>query len=308
MRVDLQSYHLFTHAGCMDGSGAAIIFRHAGGAPENIHWVKAGTVDECLAESKIVENPNVPLLLVDIAPDSIDGAMYLNRRGNFFVIDHHKSAERFADKPGFVISVGNTACGTELFREWLVKNGMTFLDSPPYQRFAALIDDHDRWVLKHPMSKEIPRFFAFAGQQQFVERFMNITDRFAHESERGYWTPFEVQVLGMIEQAQIRRFKGLLSRFIQRRTEFDGRQITVAYIISGEVNCSELLHAYLDKHPEADVACQINLDLNKVSLRSNDKVDITKFAAKFHGGGHRDSGGHGLPDDLSRRIIEAVHG
>lgn len=307
MRVNLEHHHLFTHAGCMDGSGAAILFRHAAGNPKNIRWLNPGHVDESLADSRIVRNPCVPILLVDVAPGSYEGAEFLMDRGNFHVIDHHKTAERFAGLNGFSISVGNHACGTELLRRWLVEGGMKQFDEPCFKRLATFIDDHDRWILQYPFSKEMPKFFAFTGQQEFVERFMDVRGRFSEEKE-SYWTPFEAECLDLIKRTQERRFRGLLTKFVQRKREFEGREITIGYLMSGEVNNSELLHMYLEQHPEVDLACQINLDFNKVSFRANGRVDITKFAAQYGGGGHPNSGGHPMPDGLSDLIIEAIHG
>jgi oligoribonuclease NrnB/cAMP/cGMP phosphodiesterase (DHH superfamily) len=303
--------HLLTHAGCMDGSGAAILFRHAGGDPKHIRWMNPGHIDEDLRESSVFKDPSLPILMVDIAPGSQNMVTDLLGRGNFQVIDHHGSSERFAAYDHFEISVGNRACGTEMFRGWLADNGhlgqnMRTFDHPSYRRLAHIIDDHDRWVLKHPMSRQMPRFFAFTGQQEFVERFMNVQERFADEKD-SYWTPFEAEMLALVEKSQARRFNNLMTKFHKRGLVFEGRPVVVGYLFSGEVNNSELLHTYLDQNPDVDLACQINFDLNKVSLRSVDRVDITKFAAPFGGGGHRNSGGHPIRDGLVDHIISCVH-
>jgi oligoribonuclease NrnB/cAMP/cGMP phosphodiesterase (DHH superfamily) len=290
----------------MDGSGAAILFRHAGGNPKNIHWVKPGYVDEAIADSKVSQNPNIPILFVDVCPYSEDAVEFLHNRGNFHVIDHHGSAEKYADRPGFVISRGNQACGTEMFRHWLFQGGMKQFGEHEFKRFANIIDDHDRWRLQHPFSIQMPRFFAFTGQQEFVERFMDVKGRFSEE-KLSYWTPFEAEVYALIDRTTQRRFLGLMTKFSQRRIEFDGKKILVAYVVSGEVNCSELLHMYMEENPDVDMAVQINLDYNRLSLRSNGKVNITKFAAQYDGGGSPNSGGHPMPDDLTSKIIELVH-
>ncbi len=313
MRLDLGHYHLFTHAGCMDGSGAAILFRHAGGDAKNVHWVKAGHVEEALAESRAVQNPSIPILLVDIAPGTEEGAAFLHERGNFHVIDHHKSAEFLHGRAGFHVPRENLACGTELFREWLEDNGMPKFGMPPFKRLASVIDDHDRWVMQQPMSIEIPRLFALIGQKEFVERFMDVEGRFGEE--RGnYWTPAEAEMLELISKAQATRFKHLCeNRFIQRKQMFEGREILIGYIISDEPNCSELLHQYLALRPEVDVAAQINLNLGKVSLRSEGRVDCMRFAQSINdlpgqAGGHANAAGHSLPDGLNELIIRSVHG
>lgn len=307
--MTLQYHHLFTHAGCLDGSGAAILFMHAGGLKENIHWVKAGTVEDAIEDSSVMKNPNTPVLLVDICPVTDAGIEFLHDRGNYHVIDHHKHAEPMANRPDWIVSVGNKACGTEMFRQWLVNGGMKQFDTPPYKRFASLIDDHDRWVLQQPMSIEVPRLFAFIGQKKFVEWFYDIEKRFMVEKEY-YWYPEEQRLLELLSEGQSMRFDYLIKNKFKKFDSRDpekNKSIVVGYIISAEVNCSELLADYLAAHPEVDVAAQINMDLGKVSVRSNGRVDLSQYAKLFGGGGHRNSAGYPIPHRIYDDIVSGIH-
>jgi oligoribonuclease NrnB/cAMP/cGMP phosphodiesterase (DHH superfamily) len=292
----------------MDGSGAAILFMHAGGRAENIYWIRAGNIEDIKDRPALFDHKK-PILFVDTAPTDPELRRFLSERGNFEVLDHHKSAEPFHEEPGWTVSVGNMACGTEMFRQWLAKNVDSKFGTLPFVRLAELIDDHDRWLLRRKMSIEMPRLFAFIGQREFVRRFMDVEDRFSTYKE-SYWTPFEEEILGLLSRAQEGRFRNLIeNRFFHKTmTDHEGQQRLFAYVVSGEVNCSELLHAYLNENPQVDVAVQINLDINKVSLRSNDRVDLSKYCALFGGGGHANSGGHPLrPDGLIWKIIEGTH-
>ncbi len=310
MRLTLENHYLITHAGCMDGSATAIMFMHAGGLRKNIRYVSPDKVDETIAESSVFIDPSRQVLFVDVCPASDDALLFLESRGNFDVIDHHASAKRFADRPGFHIDVENSACGCENFRQWLVRGGMAKFDGYPWRRFAQIVDDHDRWILKEPMSIQMPRFFVFTGQQEFVERFMDVEERFnvSRAAETTYWTPAESDILRLIENAQARRFRRVMDKFWIRPVDFRGKSYTFAYVISGEVNNSELLNAYLKDHPGVDAACQINFDLDKVSLRSNGRLNITEFAMERGGGGHPNSGGYPIPDGIVDKILEALRG
>lgn len=307
MRLTLENHFLITHAGCMDGSAAAIMFMHAGGQKKNIRYVTPDRVDEAIAESSVFKNPSNQVLFVDVCPASDDAYLYLENRGNFTVIDHHKSALKFAGRPGFLIDVENRACGSENFRLWLAKGGMMKFTAYPWYRFGQIVDDHDRWQLKEPMSIQMPRLFAFTGQQEFVERFMDVEERFK-DVKPDYWTDTERELLRLIENAQARRFRKVMEKFWVKSVQFNGREYKIAYVISGEVNNSELLNLYLAEHPEVDATCQINFDLDKVSLRSNGRLNITEFAMTKGGGGHPNSGGHPLPDGMVEKVFEALNG
>lgn len=305
--IDLKKYKLYTHAGCLDGSAAAILFVHAGGKKENIRFVAAGHLDEALVESQEFMGTEIPVIMVDVCPADRQVARFISARANTYVIDHHASSINFSNFPGFVIDVNNTACGSELFRRWLVEGGLTEFDGYAFKRFTQIIDDHDRWQMKIPFSLEMPKLFAFIGQAEFINRFTDVQKRFASEQE-SYWTDFEREIMKLVQKEQDRRYRRDLKRFVVIKREFEGQTITIGYVISAEINNSEMLNMYLTEHPEVDMACQICPDLNKVSLRSNDKVDITRFATLFGGGGHKNAGGHGLPDELTRKVAELVHG
>ena len=291
----------------MDGSAAAIMFIHAGGLRKNIRWVTPDRVDECIADSSVFQNPSNQVLFVDVCPASDDAYFYLEQRGNFTVIDHHKSAVKFAGRLNFHIDAENKACGCENFRQWLVRGGMMKFAAWPWYRFAQIVDDHDRWQLKEKMSIQMPRFFAFTGQQEFVDRFMDVEERFKDNKDL-YWNDIERDLLRLIEAAQARRFNKIMDKFWVKPLVFNGKSYLIGYVISGEVNNSELLHGYLQKNPHVDAACQINFDLDKVSLRSNGKLNITEFAMTRGGGGHPNSGGHPLPDGMIEKVLEALHG
>lgn len=299
--------HLFTHAGCMDGSAAAILFKKIGGRIENIHYVNAGRVEHALEDFQHVRDYNVPMFLVDICPQDKKWVEYLEYRPNVWVFDHHSTAEPFAGKMHFHIAVGNTACGSEFFRQWLVKDGFTELNSEAYRRFCGIIDDHDRWLKNIPFSTQLPVLFAFTGQKFFVAKFSNVEERFKEEKDH-YWDTNELWLYNMLLEQQDRLFKNVLTKFQVLKRNIDGQDYTMGYIINSEVNNSELLNQYLLQHPEVDAACQINFDLQKVSFRSRKNgFDVAKLAKAHGGGGHVTASGHPLPRGLIESIIEEMH-
>jgi len=275
----------------------------AGGKQENIIFVIPDRTDETIAE---LPQDGRPLLLVDVSVHTEEAVVNLRRIATFQVIDHHHTARWLAGKQGFIIDTENSACGCEMFRRWLVQTGFDEFDTLPWRRFTLLIDDYDRWKKRDPDSMRMARFFSLIGGEEWLKR-INPRTRFL--GSRDVFSPAEDEFLRISEAALEARLKRTVERFIVQQRRFGGvGDVKIAYIISGEANVSELLMRYLDEHPEVDVACQINPDRNTLSLRSKGKVDITKLAAVYGGGGHRDAGGHPLPDGFYQSIIEQVHG
>ena len=317
-------FHLYTHAGCMDGSASAILFRHAGGKKQNVHWIPAGRAEEEMKRSGPINDPNTPILMVDISPGSDDFARFLVARGNVWIIDHHISAKYLNGMhPNFFVDEANIACGCENFRQWLVENkimpidGWTRIDTDNepaegfnaqcFVRFTRLVDDHDRWQLKIPFSIEMPKFFSFVGQKDFVERMMNVRERFAFE-KNSYWSSFESDLMQLLKRIQESRYRSAFDKMQLMQRSFLGKQVMAAYIISDEVNNSEMLNLYLTEHPEVDVAIQISFGLQKVAMRSIDKVDVSEVCKKYGGGGHKNAAGHPLPKGMIHEIIGSTHG
>lgn len=312
-------FHLYTHAGCMDGSASAILFRHAGGKKENTHWVPAGRADDVLSKSTAINDSNIPILLVDISPSTVEFARFLVARGNVWIIDHHKTATFLNGMhPNFFVDEANEACGCENFRRFLVAcdigprfngvmNVVPGFNDDHYKRFTRIIDDHDRWQLKIPFSIELPKFFAFVGQKDFVERMMNLQERFAIEKD-SYWTPFEADLMAIIRRVQESKYRSAFEKMQVVPRRFLGKDVTAAYLISDEVNNSEMLNLYLTEHPEVDVAIQISFGLQKVSMRSNGQIDVAELCKQYGGGGHKSAAGHPLPKGMIAEIIGGVHG
>lgn len=291
----------------MDGSAAVILFKAAGGKDKNVNLVGAGHVDEVLqASSAYIKGK--PMLLVDISPESYDVAYGLSRRRDVFVIDHHASAKKWAELSGYTINLENNACGSEMFREWLVEGGYKKFDEASWKRFTSYVDDHDRWLHRYPFSMKMARLFSFIGQTKFIDWFSDVEMRFGNTmNEEPFWE-IERTILDLVEYNQERRFKTQLKKFIVKDREWNGKTYKFAYTISGEVNCSEFLHRYLNENPHVDVAVQLSPDVGKVSLRSNGRLPINEYVAKWGGGGHADAGGQDLPGNLTGLAAELLHG
>lgn len=306
---DLRRFHLFTHAGCMDGSACSILFQRAGGLKENVHYIVAGRVDNFLADQWERRWDTVPMIMVDVAPQNPISVDFLSHRSETVVIDHHVSNSGLAGVPNFIIDVNNDACGCENFRRWLVRNHFEQFDEVWFKRFTALVDDHDRWILQNPESLNLAKLLSFLGQKDFVERFMNVEARFALHMDTP-WSDFEKDLIALINRRQATQYRSLLNKVQVLERPYDGRTIKVGYVITDEINNSEMLNFILDNRQDIDAAVQINFGLQKVAMRSrgpNPKVDVAKFAKQYGGGGHATASAHPLPQGLIREILERTH-
>lgn len=294
----LEDCVLVTHMGCMDGSGCAIMFLRAGGKKENIFYVAAGMTDrfmkkdfEQFAGSKFVIFGDIGFSEESSYPD------LLEKRGSCVLLDHHKTALHLSDRRW--CDVRMDACGTELVRRYLV------LEDPSSKALAALIMDHDIWLRKDPNSERLASFTVFAGQDVFVERFLDrdVTER--------VFTKTEEEMMRMVEH----RRDGIIDQLLKKtqvrevawhNQEGHRRLARVGYVISSVMDTSLFLDRMCSVY-DIDIACQINVERNSVSLRSRNGYDVSEFAAAFGGGGHKAASGHRLAEGIVDDILSQVH-
>lgn len=291
---------LVTHQGCMDGSGCAIMFVRAGGKRENVHYVAAGMMERFLKKN-MPDHESKFVIFADIGINeaSHDHADELQKRGNCVLIDHHRTSQHLSGRDWCDIRM--EACGTELFRQYLG------LEDPSSKALAVLIQDHDLWLRQDPDSEKLASFTVFAGQDVFVDRFID------RDVRAGVFSPEENEMMRIVEHRRDGIIESLLKKVKVREVMWGtwaakGMKVAkVAYIISSEMNVSLLLDRMLAAHPEVDIGCQINVDKGSVSLRSRNGYDVSEFAANFGGGGHKAASGHRLPESILEDIIERIH-
>lgn len=111
----------------------------------------------------------------------------------------------------------------------------------------------------------------------------------------------------LLRRVQEQRYRGILQKFQIREKQWEGRKLRIGYVISAEVNNSELLNMYLEQHPDVDVACQLNFDLQKVAYRGRGDVDLSRYCSQRGGGGHAAAAGHPFPEGMLLGNIDEIN-
>lgn len=292
----------------MDGATCALLFEKAGGRRENVHFVHAGQLGQFVRE-QLASVPGF-IVFADVGGISDEEANVLEKRGDCVLLDHHKTSMNVAERSWcYVDSSGNggSACGSELLRRYLASFERS-LDDEPTRALVAAVDDHDRWLKKNSLGEELALLFSFFGTTEFIERFIRIEERMRN-TDGGMLYYQERDVLRVLRRKLVERIAIAAKKTIVRDVEVDGRKYRVGYVLSSLQSVSEGLERVLDRHPEAQVAAQVNFDSGVVSLRSRSGgPDVAEFARAFGGGGHRGAAGHQIPRSLIELIVEEVHG
>jgi oligoribonuclease NrnB/cAMP/cGMP phosphodiesterase (DHH superfamily) len=299
---------LVTHAGCMDGSGCAIMFLRAGGKRENIKYVAAGMLEKFLKdELDTLGDRFIVFADIGIQQANVKYADMLEKRGNCVLLDHHKTAAWLDGRPWCWITMDK--CGTHIAYDYFNKCGLlcyvTDIDWS-IKRLVKMIEDHDLWKSDmEPEAISLATYCVFFGQDTFVD---NFHDRLLLPDESIFY-PQEKKIMEGLERKRDAKIQKLIEKANIKKMEYDSREITVAYVVSSEPNTSLLLNRVFETRPDVDVACQINLDFPSVSMRTrSDTVDVSKICGRFGGGGHAKASGHRVDESIYTKVIEEVHG
>lgn len=280
---------VFTHAIDIDGFGCAVLAKLAYKNPK-IVYVNYSEVDDIVAFawSKDELYDYDKIFVTDVSLNLgicklLDEDSRL--KGKVQILDHHESCVGKITKYSWVNVTpskdGKTCCGTSLFYEYLVKQGLLEKTSSrdKFVEFTR-IQDTD-W--KHPDFEEahlLDTLSMAIGREQYVD---NMTEKLGEQ----------VFELDKSDKKAILKYLKAYNKQINRYlseiqiVDFDG--LKAGYVEILNIYRSNLAKA-VKESPLAenlDILILPIIDDNKVSFRAiNPNCDVAKVAEGFGGGGH----------------------
>ena len=289
--VDFEKTKLLTHKGCMDGSVCSIVFQAAGGRSDNVSYVSPGIAVDNAAKD-ICKFYDGLLIIADLSV-SEEVAEYLNFRGNVYLLDHHKTALKLSKYNWCTIDEKNEKCGSMLLYNFVTRNASNPFSVVKLKELVTLADDHDRWIKQYPKTEDLKYLHDFLKQQKFVKRFIN--------DPRVVLSSIEAEFIEHEKDQEKEYIDEVVSKAVFVDNLVDGKLYKIAYALCGNYQ-SNVGHQLLNDG--ADLA--VLIDKEKVSLRSNDRVDCSVIAELNLGGGHRGASGVRLEGILGKSLLDLV--
>lgn len=261
----------------------------------------AGRIDEEFA--KWLQTPEASrttdVYIMDMTPDSDYTFKQLNTNfaNHWLVFDHHETeAELREQYSANSIRPANpkvNPSATSLVWDWLTSQPH-FMELSEDRRqqleyLVKLIRAYDTWDWQNdPNISEEERVAADNFDQLFWFYPLQDSASFVANVFSVGWEEYAKQNQLLIKTLNERRAKYLKSHLKDTLiTKIAGHQLGLVYADDYK---SEIAHELLIQHPDVDAALVISPV--SVSLRSNGKLDVAKFAEKyFNGGGHADAAG-----------------
>ena len=263
------------HAGCPDGFGAAWAVWRAWG--DDARYVPRGHEDPLRTR----ELEGCQIVFADIAPPLEPLRQLIEAAAQITILDHHVSArERFESDPGLcnVFERAGHAVQFDLDHSGAVLAWRHFHPDAEMPALLLYIEDQDLWRWKLPKSEEVnavigshPRSFevwerlAATPVEQLAAEGAPIlrAQRMEVEQALHYAHPISLGRL-RVEAVDSRSNRSRIGHELASRAQY-GTPCGVVYRLTG---------AQVD-----------------VSIYSVDDFDVSKLAARFGGGGHRNASG-----------------
>lgn len=284
---------LITHTD-LDGVGCAILAKYVYGDNVDINFADYDEVNNIMEE--LDETKYESVFMTDLSCD-LDYISKLDK-----LIDHHKTALHLNKYDNCKVEVersnGVLTCGTSMFADYLeVENNLIFDIDMCW--FIDLVQNYDTWAWKKKgmaEANDLNTLFHAMGRDKFIEHVLNCEEIFDETAN------------AIIECANNNQNNYIEEKLKQVYTvEIGGNKC-------GFVFAERYFSALGDVMISSgyDVAVMIDMSNNKISFRSNDKVDVSEIAKKFNGGGHKNASGvrldllENVKDVIINRIIVGV--
>ena len=296
---------LFSHND-LDGFGAPLLLKAVqptmfSDADFDMTNCGAGRIDDEFA--RWMHTPEASrftdVYIMDMTPDSDYTFQQLNDNfaNHWLVFDHHESEEAQRNKyAANSITPANpdvNPSAASLVWDWL-QTQPHFTDLSEQRRhdlayLVELIRAYDTWDWQNdPDMAETERRAADDLDQLFWFYPLQDSASFVEGVLAAGWEQYRQNNQLLIHTLNERRAKYLKSHLKDMlKTKIAGHQFGVVYADDYK---SEIAHELLEQNPDVDAALVVSPV--SVSLRSNGKLDVAKFAEQyFNGGGHADAAG-----------------
>ena len=225
-----------------------------------------------------------------------------NLKNKTKIFDHHQSALNL-NKYDFIKVIIQTEnkkeSATSIYYEYLKEiSDSKILHKKVTEGLVDEVRKVDTYDFKTEKDKEalnLDYLFSILGRENYIKYF----EEYIENNEEFKYTEKE--------KFLIKLGKDNADNYIKQKTKemfeakIDGYKVGIVY---AERFRSQLGN-YLVENKNIDFSVIINVS-SSVSYRGKDKVDLSLFAAKYQGGGHKNASGSPLPKDILKTITKLI--
>jgi uncharacterized protein len=254
------------HADCPDGFGAAYAAWKKFGNSANYYAMHHGDAPLKLKGKKVY-------FLDIIYKDEEALKKLISENRQVTAIDHHVSTKSLVESTTDFRYAQNHSGAVLSWRY--------FHPGKPVPLALQYIEDMDLWRLAFKHSMEVRLSLALLPYD------FKAWDLFVGKIKKAGLRKKIVEGGALLKRYQEQVTQRLIAEYAEK-VNFAGHEV---YAINSPFWSDELGHGLYEKYPPFAIVWREYRGLLRVSMRGNGKVDLTKIAGKFGGGGHHDAAG-----------------
>lgn len=235
----------------------------------------------------------------------------LNLSSKLQLLDHHQHLDWLNENYWAYISIENNdkkESGTSLFYDFLFDG--EFLSSTKLyednkcevlKEYVELVRKYDTWDW-HKENNIIPKkyndLFYILGTDMFIaivlQKIETIKNLELNDQEN---------MLLALRQSEINRYIDSKNKQMYKH-EIDGLKVGIVF---ADKHNSELGNSLCSLNPDVDLIAIVNLG-KSISYRTTKDVDVSQFAKKYGGGGHKSASGSSINEEQMNKINQIIFG
>lgn len=299
--------YIISHASDIDGA-SPVIFLKMAVETADYQLVEVSDAHQAILDFIMTpENERYDQLYITDLPvskevcDAISSHPYW--RSRTLIFDHHVSNLLVNEYEFATVIVedqnGVKQCASTIFLDYLKKKYPEVFSHQTtvyeYVELVRLLDTWDWYEAGKTDAKQLGQLYDLYGKTVYIAHILNQLKILHHF----YFTEFEEELL-KIEERKIQEYMDKKKEEVWRMT-IDGHTVGIVFA----ENYRSELGNYLSRlyQDQIDFFALVNVS-GGISFRScNDKVDLSIFAQKYHGGGHKRASGCAVEEEIKRKIL-----
>ena len=328
---------LFTHTD-LDGIGSAIISNAIKNfVPSfslvDIKYCEPTTIDDeirkFISTKQYIHYTDIFITDLSVCKDVASKIDEINKESNehhFELMDHHKTAkylndynwatvlcetEQFTDK----YNTTRKPCGTSLFHTYIMSKYIDFIPDiviAKLTEFVKLVRLYDTWEwittendIIRSCSYNLNTLFKIYGRDKFIDRMVN---KILETDCRAKWSWWIDDVDNELLEIEYQRNNDYIKDVVDGKIHFcndkDGNTFGLVF---AEKCINDIATYVADNYMGVDYVAIVSMSRRTVSLRTRyDKVDVSEIAKRNGGGGHKQSSGFVINDEMMNLFIRSI--
>lgn len=272
---------VFYHSPCQDGLGAAYVaYKYSKDHNLTYEFIGITNNQDGFSNNLNIKEKNV--IFFDIAPNDTQIQQLKDNNTNFYIVDHHKTNEsRLKSYSNVIFNMNKSGVG--LAWDYFYPNQKMPL-------FLQMIQDRDLWTWTIPGSKEFCNgLFTYGRLAETLQESFDLFESIHSDSAKYN----EVFTVGSILEKKRLKDIDYMAKTASNKT-YIYKGYTVCIVNCDHEYASDLGHTILKNYNYDFVVCWRYNHMNEeywLSLRADNKVDVSEICKEYGGGGHKNAAG-----------------